>query len=231
MQINLDKRLAAVASLVTKGSTAADVGTDHAYLAAYLVQQGICPHVLATDIHEGPLQVAAKTVACCGLQEQITLRHTNGLAGVAADCADTIMIAGMGGELIADIVEAAPWLCDAAKHLVLQPMTNADALRRRLYAAGFAIEREAAVADTLRGHIYCVISARYSGNKTDIDDAFAYIGRMPIGDGDTIAYMQRQSDKLAKISRGLQRSTNSQKQASAERYAALSAAIRAHMKG
>lgn len=172
--INLDKRLAAVASMVRRGSRVADIGTDHAYLPVYLVENGICPGGVAADIRQGPLDAACRTVTEAGLTDAIDLRLGDGLAPVAANEVDDIVIAGMGGETIVDILSAAAWVKDTRLRLVLQPMTRAEELRRWLLTNGFVIIEERLVKD---GHrLYCVMTATYTAAPPERDEFYYYAG-------------------------------------------------------
>lgn len=94
MQLSI--RLSAIASFVPKGSYVIDVGTDHAYIPIYLVEQGIAKACLATDINKGPLEKARKNLAFHGIQN-VSLRQTNGLEGIEIGTGDVVMISGMGG--------------------------------------------------------------------------------------------------------------------------------------
>ena len=136
--MKLDQRLSAVAALVRLGSRLADIGTDHAYLPVWLVQNGVCPAAIAADLRPGPLEAARRHVAAAGLEDRISLRLGDGLAPVFPGEADDIVIAGMGGETIAAILAAADWLADARLRLVLQPMSRAEETRRWLLKNGFS---------------------------------------------------------------------------------------------
>ena len=133
----LSPRLQTCADLVSQGGTACDVGTDHAYLAVWLIQNGRCTRVTASDIGEGPLRSAAQTVAQAGLSDQITLQLTDGLNGLAPSDFSDIIIAGMGGETIAAILGAADF-SQRDTRLILQPMTRGTYLRCWLAEHGFA---------------------------------------------------------------------------------------------
>lgn len=170
----LDKRLQAVAALIRPGSRVADIGTDHAYLPVWLVRQGICPSAIASDLNEGPLSTARRTVEAAGLTAAIALCLGDGLASLRPNEVDDIVIAGMGGETIAAILEAAPWVKDARLHLVLQPMTRAEDLRRWLLHNGFSVETERLVQDGRR--FYPVLAARYTGDAAPVDDLPVYAG-------------------------------------------------------
>ena len=174
--IRLDERLETVAGFVRRGSVVADIGTDHGYLVCELIRRGVCPRGFATDINAMPLERARETVARCGLEERVTLLLCDGLSGLEPYCAQDIVAAGMGGELIGGIIDAAAWLRSPEIRLVLQPMSKADELRRWLCRNGFGILRERAA---LAGrHVYTVISAGYTGEKYEPDELFALTGRL-----------------------------------------------------
>ena len=105
--MELSPRLRSVAGLVPPGARFADVGTDHAYLPVWLLQQGIIEHALVSDLRPGPLDRARSTAARYGLAERMEFRLCDGLSGIAPAEADTIAIAGMGGETIAAILAGA----------------------------------------------------------------------------------------------------------------------------
>lgn len=139
MTIALPPRLAAVASLVLPGRTVADIGTDHAYLPIALLRSGRAPAAVATDSATGPLAAARRSVAAAGLADAVALRRGWGLEPLTPGEAGTIVIAGMGGYLIRDILAARMDLAAGAERLVLQPMRDAPALRRWLWANGWVL--------------------------------------------------------------------------------------------
>lgn len=118
-----DNRLLTCAKLV-KGNKAVDVGTDHGYLAVYLISEGICDTVIACDVNEKPLNAARKTVKKSGYEEKIEVVLSDGLDNVKSDGVTDIIMAGMGGELIVKLLEKCPWIKDKGNsiNLVLQPM-------------------------------------------------------------------------------------------------------------
>lgn len=198
--ITLTPRLRACADWVTRGGTACDVGTDHAYLPVYLLQAGICPAVTACDIGEGPLEAARQTAARYALSAQITLKLTDGLQGVApADFTD-IIIAGMGGETIAAILGAADWSVPSPQ-LILQPMTRAAWLRTWLAANGYATLRERAVREG--GRIYCVMAVRYTGDKAALTPLNAEVGALDCCDPTARDYVAAQAKRCRKKAVGL----------------------------
>lgn len=112
MKVPISNRLLLCAEFVPRGSRAADIGTDHGYLSIYLLREGICPFVTAADLREQPLQKARENAARFGVSEKMRFFLSDGLQGIPPDAADTIIMAGMGGDLMVRILEAAPWVCD-----------------------------------------------------------------------------------------------------------------------
>lgn len=159
----LDDRLSLVASFVRKGAVLADVGTDHAYLPIHLLLTGICLHAVATDINEAPLNRAREHAAKYGATDRITFCLADGLAGIdlAAEGVTDIAVCGMGGELIAGILEAAPYTRMSGVRCILQPMSSTEDLRRYLAAAGYRIEDEKLAA--AGGKIYTCLAVVYDG--------------------------------------------------------------------
>ena len=154
--IHLSPRLAAVAALVPPGARVIDVGTDHAMIPVWLVQTGICRHVLATDVRPGPLENAAALVERTGTGDRIRLLLTDGLADSAPDGWDTVILAGLGGESMVSILSAAPWAREQAR-LILEPQSKQAELRRYLVENGWRIDRELLAEDA--GHIYPILTA------------------------------------------------------------------------
>ena len=167
--MHLDKRLQAVASLVPQGSRFADIGTDHAYLPVWLLEQGVIASAVAGDIAAGPCQAARTTVAMHGAASSIAVRQGSGLAVLRPGEADCIAICGMGGSTIISILAADMAVAKGAQRLLLQPMAGAAALRRWLVAQGWCITREALVDD--EPHFYEIICAeraeKYAARASD----------------------------------------------------------------
>ena len=172
-----DSRLLSAIPYLTRGGCVADVGTDHAYLPIYLVGEGISSRALACDINEGPIRSARKNIEAAGLSDRIDTLRTDGLCGVEAFSPDDVMIFGMGGELIARILEDAPWVKDERIGLILQPMTRAAALRAWLLENGFEILGETV---TFEDKYYQTIHARYCGKSGEYSAAELQVGRLNI---------------------------------------------------
>ena len=156
--MQLDNRLQAIVDLAEAGAPAADIGTDHAYLALALIRSGKSPHVIAGDKNEGPYLAACRTVKSAGMEHEIEVRLGDGLQPLLPGEASVLCIAGMGGQLITRILTDSPEVTAQARQLILQPMNAARELRRWLYASGWYLAEEAlAEAD---GRIYQILSAR-----------------------------------------------------------------------
>lgn len=139
---DLSPRLRMVADLVPQGTRLADIGTDHAYLPAALLQEGKIPFAVAADLRQGPLASARATVRRAGLEGKVAFRLCDGLQGIQPQEVDAIAIAGMGGETIAAILAAAPWTRELDIPLILQPMSSMPDLRLWLGENGYRIEME-----------------------------------------------------------------------------------------
>ncbi|MGN0555651.1 MAG: class I SAM-dependent methyltransferase [Candidatus Fimenecus sp.] len=174
--LNLTNRLQLVADCVNPCICMADIGTDHAYLPAWCLLNGKTQFAIAADINPNPLANARQTLGTYGLEERIDLRLSDGLQNIAADEAQEIVVAGMGGNQIADMIENTAWLQDNAKHLILQPMTHFEDVRKALLENGFQIETERTTAEGER--LYLVISARYSGEKREYPAWYLYAGEL-----------------------------------------------------
>lgn len=173
--IKLDSRLKTAAEEVRKGKKVVDIGTDHAYLPAYLIENDICPSAIAADIGKGPLENARKVVSASEeLSEKIELRLSDGLEKISPEEAEDIVIAGMGGILISEILTKAPWVKDETKRLILQPMSHAEDVRKHLCENGFEIITERASTDGK--HNYILIVAEFRNKENDKDEAFYYKG-------------------------------------------------------
>lgn len=170
---SLSKRLSAVASLVKYGGVVADIGTDHGYIPVYLYKAGVIKGAVAADVNEGPLSSCKALVLQEGLCDAIKTRLSDGLENIDPDEYDTVIIAGMGGELIRDILSKAD-LRD--KHIILNPMTHPEVARKYLYDNGFEIDNDFIVKDSK--HYYSVFDANYTGVIHQKTSADYYLGNI-----------------------------------------------------
>ncbi len=186
---DLSARLSVVAEFVKSGSSVCDVGTDHGYLPAFLYLSGKCKRVTATDIKEKPLKNAQNNLKKLGA-DGVSLILCDGLAGVDRSIADTVIIAGMGGEVISGIIDRAPFLRDNTVSLILQPMTAAKELRKYLALNGFCVEQEKAVKEN--GKIYSVMLVRYCANPYNLSDTELLIGKLNADSDTAREYIEKQ---------------------------------------
>ncbi|WP_255882131.1 MULTISPECIES: class I SAM-dependent methyltransferase [unclassified Ruminococcus] len=201
-EIKLDRRLSLCAEFVRQGATVADIGTDHAYLPVYLIQSGKINSAIAADINEGPLKSGIETIKQYSLSDKISARLSNGLEKIRADECSDIVIAGMGGELICSIIEAAQWLKSSDKHLILQPMTRPEVLRSYLCQNGFEIMREQAVESD--GRIYTVMLVCFCNTTVVLSDFSARVGKLnPAERKLDRMYLERVVASLQKKHKGL----------------------------
>ncbi len=192
--LNIGPRLICAADMVKRHRKTVDIGTDHAYIPAYLVLNGMSDNVLACDIGKKPLENAAKTLREYSLQDRIELRISDGLKEVFPDEAEEIIICGMGGTLMSDILSSAEWIKKDGMHLVLQPMTHSEDVRRYLCKHGFRITEEKCVIDT--GRVYCCISADYDGVIRDVPEGYFYFGELPKNDEVSALFTERQLHRV-----------------------------------
>ncbi|MBQ8004679.1 MAG: SAM-dependent methyltransferase [Oscillospiraceae bacterium] len=159
MEKSIGARLLCVAEAIPPCRTLVDCGCDHGYVSIYAAKKNKAMHITASDINRGPLDNAEREILAEGLADRIKTVLTDGLDGIAPH--DCVVIAGMGGEMIADIISRAEWTKDKCT-LVLQPMTRAEVLRGYLFREGFSVTDEKIVAEGR--HIYCVIVAKHTGS-------------------------------------------------------------------
>lgn len=203
MKIPISKRLLCCAALVPAGSRVADIGTDHGYLGIYLLKNGLAAHVLACDLRPMPLQTARENAARFGVGEAMEFRLSDGLEKLSPDSADTIVCAGMGGDLIVRILAACPWIQNGAYRLILQPQSAGQALRLWLAENGFALEQELPVRDG--GFLYTVLSARYDGLARTLSPGEQFVSpALRSGGGELVeAYLARVQSALRATVEGL----------------------------
>lgn len=196
MSINLSPRLRAAAALVRGDGTLADIGTDHAYLPAFLVLEGIVSHAIASDINKKPLENARETVERFSLQDKISLRLSDGLKGYKKGDATEFVFAGMGGTLISELLDRCEWIKDEKLHFIFQPQSRAEELREFLYKNGFEISKELALHEGRR--YYIAFDAVYTGEIAEYKYADCFLGKLDKNSRDARRYIENQADRLRK---------------------------------
>ncbi len=203
--ISLGARLAAAAELVREGAFVSDVGTDHAYLPIYLCLNGKARGGVVSDINDGPIQRAKDNIKKYGLTEKLTAIRADGLLGIDRYCPEDILILGMGGELIARIIEDAPWTKSEDIQLCLQPMTHPELLRAFLLENGYSIIDERVVKED---RIYQLILAKYTGKTETWSAEELLLGRINIQRGGDVfgELAARYCDVISRKAEGIESS-------------------------
>ncbi|SHK80543.1 tRNA (adenine(22)-N(1))-methyltransferase [Desulforamulus aeronauticus] len=204
--IHLSNRLRKLASYVSTGSVMADIGTDHGYLPVYLVSQGICTRAVAADINKGPLESARAHVEQYQVSGKIDLRLGNGLERVQPGEVDTIVIAGMGGGTIRDILQASPETAVQARRLILQPMADEAELRNYLVNHGWSLVDEELLLEDNR--LYLILVAE-RGREEIAEPLLFEVGPRLLEKKHPLlpVYLQRLQQKYQRILDGLAKSS------------------------
>lgn len=197
---SLDNRLMTCAGFVPQGARLADIGTDHAYLPVWLLKQNRITYAIASDVNSGPLE-SGKATAEKYQAENIDFRLGSGVETLTEnDNINCIVIAGMGGELIADILSKSNLVKSKNLRLILQPMTKAHDLVKYLYSEGFEISQQ----KTCESHSkhYTVMAVEYTGNCQKIDEIFAYTGKLDFSNESDRNYISHQISNLENQAKG-----------------------------
>lgn len=210
--VELSLRLEALLAVIDPHSVLADIGTDHAFLPIELIRRGVCRKVIACDVGAGPLQRAADHVKEAGLCDQIETRLADGLLGLCPGEADAVVIAGMGGALMASILEKAEGMgiLEHLDQLVLQPQSEFEKVREAMQHLGFTAVKERMVED--RGKFYWIISAVRNADtvlavsSSQAKPWAARYGTLLPGSKDPVflSYMERQIRKTEMLLRELE---------------------------
>ncbi len=156
MKIHFTDRMRAIADLIEPTETLADIGADHGLMSIYIAEHNLAKTVYACDVNELPLNKAKANIIKSGLLDKVIPVLSDGLSFVC-DKADTVLIAGLGGEVISEILKKDD--ISKIKTFILQPMTRADKLRETLVLLGLKIDKEVLVSDA--GKIYSIIKASH----------------------------------------------------------------------
>lgn len=172
--IILSERLQMLARMVTPGNRVADVGCDHGFLSIYLVQEKICPRVIAMDVRKGPLSAAREHINAKGLGAYIETRISDGLQKIQPGEADTVVCAGMGGRLMERILTESLEKAMQLRELILQPQSELQEFRQFLRNTGFRVDEEDMIWED--GKYYFVMRAVPEGREipfgSDIPEEF-----------------------------------------------------------
>ena len=171
MKLPLSDRLLLCAGFVAPGDRVADIGCDHGYLAIHLLKTGVARSVIAADINEGPLQSAIRNAEKYGVREKIEFYLSDGVQKIPTDF-DVMICAGMGGDTMISILEAAPWLKSERYRLILQCQSKTPVLRRFLSENGWRIAAEKVLRDGK--FLYTVMELHYAPDAPALTPAECY---------------------------------------------------------
>lgn len=191
----MNLRLSTLAQMVDQGARVADIGTDHAYLPIQLVKEGKVDYAIASDVATGPLENAEKDIIAAGLKNKIETRLGPGLETISAkDRIDTVVIAGMGGKLMTNILNEAWSRNFHFDTLILEPNVGEPGVREWLSAHKYQIINEKIIAEA--GHIYELIKAQELENTISLTDRQIFFGPEILKEKNQIFY-QKWRDQLA----------------------------------
>lgn len=197
MEISL--RLKTIASMVDKCECVADIGTDHGYIPMYLIKNNVCTRAIASDINKGPVEKAKFNVRIEDLQDKIACRLGAGLSTINRGEVQGIVIAGMGGNLIRDIIEDELDVFKEAKFAILQPVQNPEVLREYIYKKGYKIVDEELCID--EGKFYEIIKIKYDNNIKNVDAIFYEVGEKLLNNNHPLVgeFIEYKLDRYNKI--------------------------------
>ena len=165
--MKLTNRLLKIASLVSENKRVADIGTDHGYIPVYLLNKGIIDFAILADVNKGPLENARSEIKINKLEDKVDLRLGSGIEVLKKGEVDEVIIAGMGGILISELLEA-----HSLDKLILQPMQAQEELRKYLLNNGYEILNECLETEDFR--LYEIMEVRYTGKNTVVEDDIYY---------------------------------------------------------
>lgn len=213
--MKLTPRLSAVCDFVEKNSKIADIGTDHGYIPIYLSINNIISYAVASDINEGPLSAAKKNIKEMNLNIRTCLAPGN--AGITDDEADTLIIAGMGGDVISSILnERIP---KGINHIILQPMTHIDDARKALHSNAFEIVNEKFVLedDGEKKRLYTIINAK-KGEKCNWSEQEYKISPLLAKDNLFDYFIAKERKKTENILKSMEKTKNTERKRYFEDY-------------
>jgi len=192
----LSLRLSTILNLAQGSSILADIGTDHAYLPIEACNANLCNNAIACDINKGPLETAAANIKAAGLSNRIETRLGDGLRPLHFNEADCIVISGMGGMRIWNILQNEPEKARYAKKLILQPQHDLEELRKNLHGSGYDITAEKLVLEDSR--FYTILVAAYTGEVTAWTEQEYFFGKYLAESEDFLQYLHYHQDKIAR---------------------------------
>lgn len=197
--MELSIRLEKIASMVEICEKVADIGTDHAYIPIYLIENGICKRAVASDINKGPVEKAKKNILLNGLEDEIECRLGGGLSTLKPGEVNCAIIAGMGGNLIRDIIQQDEIVFEKLDYCILQPVQNPEVLRKFIYKMGYTIIDEELCFE--EGKYYEILKIKYGEKNISIDPIYYEIGKKLIDKKQPLinSYINYKLDRYNKV--------------------------------
>ena len=198
--LQISERLFAIAESLPKNAIVCDVGSDHGYLPLYLLSSQRCRKVIVTDLNEMPLQRAKEALLAAGFQNQCDFYLTDGIEAILDQSPDVYVIAGMGGETIAEIIRAGGDV--TPETLILQPMTGAEKLRKYLCDNGFDII-DGGICEA-QDKLYQCMVCTYTGAPYTLTQAELELGRENIEREHSPLFLQMLERLIKKTERAIE---------------------------
>jgi tRNA (adenine22-N1)-methyltransferase len=216
--MELSIRLKAIVNMMEKCDNIIDVGTDHGYVPIYLVENGVIKGAIASDINSGPVEKAKKNICKNNVSLQISCRQGSGLSTVKEGEVQVAIIAGMGGNLIRDILEADLPVVKGLKYIILQPVQNAEVLREYLYTAGYDILKEDICLED--GKFYEIIKAKYNTVPVVLDSIYYEISKTLLDEKHPVMqeFIEYKLKKYSKVYNTLNENTKTAKNRKEQLY-------------
>ena len=193
--LRLSERLLAVVGFIEKGSCVADIGTDHGYLPVYLAQNGLARRIIASDISAGSLRAALKAAEKYSVVDKISFVVAPGLTGISETEIDTVVISGLGGETISQILAESPRIKQDGFRLILQPQTKIDRLCSWLRDNGYVIQDAKLARDSGRFYVILLVGAT-AADESGIRNAGCEITDLPTPEIELFSILMKKNDPL-----------------------------------
>ncbi len=200
-KVKLGVRLGRVAALTGETAGVADIGSDHALLPLWLLQENKTPFGIAGELGDGPYSRARQAAEAAGLSHRLQVRQGDGLAVLAPGEVETVVIAGMGGDLIAEILAADPVKSSSFPRYILQPMKHEAVLRRWLARAGWPVLREELMRENEK--YYVLLEVRPGGEPYGLTDLETLLGASLLASSDpaVVCWLRQMLAKYKRIAR------------------------------
>lgn len=212
--MKLTNRLKRISDLIERNTIVGDIGSDHGYLIAYLIEEGIIAKGIASDINEGPVQNCMTTIRQNGMSDRVSVRLGGGFTPYEINEIETAVIAGMGGQLIRDIFLERMDVVKTIKTFILQPMTGQDVLRQWLLNNHFKIKKEVIAVEQDRYYEILVVEhgehdVEYPLTIDVPNDIKNEIGYSPEIDENYIGFINKKIKKYTMIKNEIEKHTSS----------------------